>query len=198
MFHTSTLLVLAAASLAGRAAAFAPGAGAARAQASRVPAAARVLAGLFDATKDAFKNPRAPQEEDRITPIDRWLGIDKAVGAAPVSKFVDPRAQENYRLFSLAKPMGIKFIENEDGKGIAVEELVATGSAAAGGVDVLPGDQLVAVDGEMVLGYDFDAALGTIMNSSADTVKLSLFRGPAQFLYGPTRPSTEWLREHAL
>lgn len=182
----------------GGAAAFGAGSGGARAlRSSRVPAAARVVAGLFGDVKDAFKNPTAPQDEDRITPIDRWLGIDKVKGARPVEKFVDPQSVANYRTHAFAKPMGIKFIENEDGKGIVVEEIIATGSAASSGADIKPGDQLVAVDGALVLGFDFDAALNAIVDSTGETVKLNFFRGPAQFLYGPTRPSDEWLREHA-
>lgn len=178
----------------GRAAAFAPGGSALRVPSSRVPAAARVVAGLFGDVKDAFKNPSAPQDEDRITPIDRWLGIDKdRRSSQPVKTFVDPQSTANYVRIELAKPMGIKFVENEDGKGILVDALVASGSAATTGADVKSGDQLVGVDGALVLGADFDAALGAITGSSAATVKLCLFRGPAQFLYGPTRPDDAWL-----
>ncbi|KAJ1635344.1 hypothetical protein T492DRAFT_966568 [Pavlovales sp. CCMP2436] len=90
--------------------------------------------------------------------------------------------------------MGIKFVENEDGKGIVVQALVDSGSAATTAADIKPGDQLVSVDGTLVLGLDFDTALGAIMASADSTVKMTVFRGPAQFLYGPTRPNDEWLR----
>lgn len=45
---------------------------------------------------------------------------------------------------------------------------------------------------ELVLGADFDSALDTIKATEGDTVKLTLFRGPTTFLYGPTAPSPEW------
>jgi C-terminal processing protease CtpA/Prc len=92
--------------------------------------------------------------------------------------------------------MGIKFVENEDGRGIYVEMIVSTGSAAAAGVDVKAGDQLVSVDGALVLGLDFDSALGMITGSADQTVKLTVFRGAQQFLYGPTRPPDDWLRSN--
>mmetsp|Transcript_33562 Transcript_33562/g.83619 ORF Transcript_33562/g.83619 Transcript_33562/m.83619 type:complete len:188 (-) Transcript_33562:334-897(-) len=168
--------------------------GSAGLRASRVSARAHVANGLFDGVKDAFK-PLAPQDEDRITPIDRWLGIDKDVRKqTPVRTFVEPSDAANYRIIALAKPMGIKFVENEDGKGIVVQALVDSGSAATTAADIKPGDQLVSVDGTLVLGLDFDTALGAIMASADSTVKMTVFRGPAQFLYGPTRPNDEWLR----
>jgi hypothetical protein len=168
----------------------------AHAAVSRVGSAARITAGLFDGVRDAFQTV-APQDGDRITPIDRWLGIDKDVRKTTMVKtFIDPQNVINYRTLSIAKPMGIKFVENEDGRGIYVEMIVSTGSAAAAGVDVKAGDQLVSVDGALVLGLDFDSALGMITGSADQTVKLTVFRGAQQFLYGPTRPPDDWLRSN--
>ena len=39
----------------------------------------------------------------------------------------------------------------------------------------------------------FEEALGTIIDSTDDAVKLVFFRGPAKFLYGPAGASQEWL-----
>mmetsp|Transcript_7747 Transcript_7747/g.18927 ORF Transcript_7747/g.18927 Transcript_7747/m.18927 type:complete len:200 (-) Transcript_7747:507-1106(-) len=167
--------------------------------ASRV-GASNVRAGLFDGVKDAFKNPTAPQDEDRITPIDRWLGIDKdLVTPKKVVTFVDPQMAENYHTAKLAKPMGIKFLENEGGLGgIIVDSLLPDGSASTTGASIQSGDQLVAVDSSIVLGLEFEEALGAIQSSVAEEVSLVFFRGGAQFLYGPTKPEEEWLRTEVM
>ena len=44
-----------------------------------------------------------------------------------------------------------------------------------------------------VTGLQFEDALGTIIDSKDDKVKLNFFRGPAKFLYGPAGASQEWL-----
>jgi len=49
------------------------------------------------------------------------------------------------------------------------------------------------VDASVVVGADFDSALDVIKASTGDTTKLTFFRGPTAFLYGPTAPSSEWL-----
>mmetsp|Transcript_25091 Transcript_25091/g.84125 ORF Transcript_25091/g.84125 Transcript_25091/m.84125 type:complete len:201 (-) Transcript_25091:213-815(-) len=157
-------------------------------------------AGLFDGVKDAFKNPVAPQGDDRVTPIDRWLGIDKDLTVErPKKTFVDPQDGANYFSVALSKPMGIRFLENEgDCGGIVVEGVLPEGSASSTKADITPGDQLVAVGDKLVMGLDFDTALSAIQDASDEKVQLVFFRGSQDFLYGPTQPSEAWLRESVL
>merc|ERR1719424_1980449 len=163
--------------------------------------------GLFDGAKEAFGAGEKPLVGgDRITPFDRWLGLDKEMESETIERvgvqgatFVDPNELTSYFTVALTKPMGIAFVENAgDCKGLVVEEVMDTGSAAASEKSIISGDQLVAVDTTLVLGNDFDTGLGAIKSSSGDTVKLVFFRGPTNFLYGPTKPDEEWYRSNLL
>lgn len=103
--------------------------------------------------------------EDRVTPFDRWLGLDKDLVEGPqvdeTASYIDPLDVSNYAAYDLAKPMGIAFVENEgECGGVFVEEVLESGSA--NGVGVAARDQLVAVDGTLVMGLEFDAALDAI------------------------------------
>ena len=101
----------------------------------------------------------------------------------------------NYITVSLAKPMGIVFEENDsEFGGIFVLEINDGASAAVDGT-VRPGDQLLSVGEKKVSGLQFEEALGTIIDSTEEQVKLVFFRGPAKFLYGPAGASQEWLDE---
>ena len=101
----------------------------------------------------------------------------------------------NYITASLSKPMGIVFEENDaEFGGIFVLE-ISEGSSAETDGTVRPGDQLVSVGDKKVSGLQFEEALGTIIDSTDDQVKLNFFRGPAKFLYGPAGASQEWLNE---
>lgn len=101
----------------------------------------------------------------------------------------------NYVTANLAKPMGIVFEENDsDFGGIFVLEINEGSSAATDGT-VRPGDQLVSVGDKKVSGLQFEEALGTIINSKDEKIKLTFFRGPAKFLYGPAGASQDWLNE---
>ena len=106
---------------------------------------------------------------------------------------------KNYLTIELSKPMGIAFVENEgECGGIYVDDLLPDGSAASATPALARRDQLVAVDSQLVLGQDFDTALGAIQNSGGQTTKLVFFRGPTSFLYGPTKASAEWYQENLL
>lgn len=109
--------------------------------------------------------------------------------------FIDSMDTNNYITASLTKPMGIVFEENDaEFGGIFVLEISEEGSASADGT-VRPGDQLVSVGDKKVSGLQFEEALGTIIDSTDESVKLNFFRGPAKFLYGPAGASQEWLDE---
>jgi len=155
--------------------------------------------GLFDGVKDAFGSGDKPLvAADRVTPFDRWLGLDKGLvdpedTVDESASYVDPNDPTNYFSVTLAKPMGIAFVEN-DGEcgGVYVDQVLADGSASSSAAPLSKGDQLVGVDATAVIGVDFDAALDTIKASAGDTTKLTFFRGPTAFLYGPTAPTAEW------
>ena len=109
------------------------------------------------------------------------------------ASYVDPNDPSNYFSVGLAKPMGISFVENEGGSGgVYIDEVLTEGSAAGSSTPLLKGDQLVGVDGVSVAGADFDGALDVIKGTSGETTKLTFFRGPISFLYGPTAPTKEW------
>jgi len=159
--------------------------------------------GIFDGAKNAFTSDKPIVAADRVTPFDRWLGLDaeltKAEEPDKTAQFIDPRQASNYVSSALPKPMGIAFVENDgDSGGVYIDEILEQGSAAASMVPLVKGDQLVAVDNTLVLGADFDTALDAIKGSGGDTVKLTFFRGPTTFLYGPTAPPPEWYNEAGL
>jgi len=114
--------------------------------------------------------------------------------SAPLN-FIDSMDTKNYVSTSLAKPMGIVFEENDsEFGGIFVLEITEGSSAEIDGT-LRPGDQLVSVGGTKVSGLQFEEALGKIIESTEEKVKLVFFRGPAKFLYGPAGASQSWLDE---
>lgn len=159
--------------------------------------------GFLDGVKDAFGSggDKPMVSDDRVTPFDRWLGLDKDLVDQPQAdqsvKYVDPLDTANYAVYELSKPMGLAFVENEvECGGVFVEEVLESGSA--NGCGVAPRDQLVAVDKTLVLGWDCDNALEAITTSQGETTKLVFFRGPTAFLYGPTKPDDEWYQSNLL
>jgi len=156
--------------------------------------------GLFDGVKKAFGEESALPAADRVTPIDRWMGLDKALVEEDTPTqgvtYVDPANAANYIQVSLAKPMGIAFVENDSGSGVYIDEVLDEGSARGCGTRLEKGDQLVGVDGTLVAGASFDEAFDAIKASTAEATKLTFFRGPTTFLYGPTAPSAEWYEDN--
>lgn len=168
----------------------------------RVPAGA-IRMGLFDGVKDAFSQKAGGDDKplvaaDRVTPFDRWMGLDKELVAAEAvdstAAYIDPSDAANYVMVQLAKPMGIAFVENDgESGGVYIDEVLPEGSASSCGTMLTKGDQLVAVGSSVVLGADFDVALDTIKADAGESTRLTFFRGPTTFLYGPTAPTEEWL-----
>ena len=123
---------------------------------------------FFDKAQEAFGAGDKPLVGgDRVTPFDRWLGLDKELESEKIERvgnsgvtFIDPNDVSSYYTVSLTKPMGIGFVENSgDCKGLVVDEVLTTGSAVASEKPIAAGDQLVAVDSTLVLGNDFDTGL---------------------------------------
>ena len=112
------------------------------------------------------------------------------------SSVVDPMDETNYIISYLSRPMGILFEENYEQKygGAFVTEINDGCSAAANG-SICRGDQLIAIGDKRVTGMDFDDVIKLIHDSSETEIKLTLFRGPADCLYGPNGASIEWLNE---
>lgn len=155
--------------------------------------------GIFDGVKDAFSQDVSVLDDDRVTPFDRWLGIDvrsdelKQGDFAVPDDFVDSMDEANYVMVSLPKPMGIVFEENDPScGGVFVASVAADGAAATDGA-IMAGDQLIAVGDTQCKGLDFDTCLASIQASATDTTKLIFFRGGPSSLYGPLGCSQEWL-----
>mmetsp|Transcript_23266 Transcript_23266/g.50404 ORF Transcript_23266/g.50404 Transcript_23266/m.50404 type:complete len:197 (-) Transcript_23266:248-838(-) len=155
---------------------------------------------LIDGVKSAFGGDGMGElDSERETPIDRWMGWNtkkdapqQSISKEP-SDFVDSMDSKNYVIATLTKPMGIVFEENDSEIGGIFALELSEGSSAETAGTVRPGDQLVAVGEKKVSGLVFEEALGTIIDSAADEVKLVFFRGPSKFLYGPAGASQEWL-----
>lgn len=99
----------------------------------------------------------------------------------------------NYVTVHLPKPMGIGVNGNIAAYGGLYIEFVKDNSAASGRLVV--GDQLVVVQQKVVAGMPFNDALGTIVNTTTETVELTVFRGTAKQLYGPMGATQEWLEK---
>jgi len=135
---------------------------------------------------------------DRITPIDRWFGWDKAIlaGRDEDDPFVDSSIETSYVTVMLEKPLGIEFVENtrEEGGGVMVGEVRPGLSAHASGM-VRPGFHLIVADDTPVYGVPFEEAIRPIVEKEGP-VKLTFFMGDAVYFYGEFRPSTAWLTEY--
>lgn len=155
---------------------------------------------LIDGVKSAFgSDGKGELDSTRETPIDRWMGWNtkkdapqQSVSQAP-SDFVDSMDATNYVTVTLAKPMGIVFEENDSDVGGIFALEFSEGSTAETDGTIRPGDQLISVGDSKVAGLQFEEALGTIIDSTDETIKLVFFRGPSKFLYGPSGASQDWL-----
>lgn len=102
---------------------------------------------------------------------------------------------QSYVSVTLSKPMGIVFEENDaDYGGVFVQSLKPDSVAEQDG-KLQIGDQLVAVEKTKVSGWAFDDALNAIVENASEKIALTVFRGTAKQLYGPTGASQEWLNE---
>ena len=82
---------------------------------------------------------------------------------------------------SVQKPLGVIFGENpEPYLGVRVDDIELGSQGGLGGLRV--GDQLLAVNGDVVIGDSFDSCMG-ILQSSPAKMKLLLYRGSVRDLY---------------
>lgn len=164
---------------------------------------------ILDWLKDKMpKADDASVREDQLTPFDKFMGTKvikgdgsdsedaDSVGAAPEQQYVDPTDASNYMTLVLEKPMGIVLEEKEEGESmsVVVTGLKEDGSASKSTDPPKRNDLLVGVDGTNARNVGLDKALDLI-GSASESVKLTFFRGPAKFLYGPTAPSEEWYQD---
>lgn len=158
--------------------------------------------GLFDGAKDALWGDQPIVPGERVTPFDRWFGLnDELMEEGKPSEsaaYIDPNDPANYFSISLAKPMGIVFSENSESGGTYIDEVLKEGSAARSTKALAQGDQLVGVDSTVVYGASLEVALDTIKNSAGEQTKLTFYRGPTVFLYGPTAPDKDWYQTNLL
>lgn len=79
------------------------------------------------------------------------------------------------------KPLGIVFGENSDPySGLVVDEVDPDMNASAAGLKI--GDQLLAVNGESVVGGDFESVMNTLKNAPTN-LELKLYRGSVRTLF---------------
>eukprot|EP00929_Paragymnodinium_shiwhaense_P097026 TRINITY_DN58804_c0_g1_i1.p1 TRINITY_DN58804_c0_g1~~TRINITY_DN58804_c0_g1_i1.p1 ORF type:complete len:270 (-),score=55.01 TRINITY_DN58804_c0_g1_i1:102-911(-) len=134
--------------------------------------------------------------EDRVTPIDRWLGFDRGLYSSDFQTygdFVDSSDESSYVTVTLEKPLGIEFMENapEDGGGVYVGE-VRPGYSAYSNDFIRGGYHLIMADNKPVYGLPFDDAIEPIVDAEG-AVKLTFFTGETQYFYGEHKPSKAWL-----
>jgi hypothetical protein len=83
---------------------------------------------------------------------------------------------------AVKKPLGIVFGENPAPfDGLVVDDVEPGLNGGAAGLRV--GDQLLSINGQVVIGSDFDSAMELLRNSESASLDLMLFRGPARALY---------------
>lgn len=79
------------------------------------------------------------------------------------------------------KPLGIVFGENPDPYyGLVVDDVAEGQNGGIAGLRV--GDQLMAVNGEVVVGQDFDSVMNKLVAASG-RMELVLYRGPVSAMY---------------
>lgn len=133
--------------------------------------------------------------QQRITPIDRLFGWDRAIIASrdDLDPFMDSMDEMNYVTVSLAKPLGLEFVENSDdeGNGVMIDKVAANSNADQTGL-LRAGYHLIFVNGTPVHGLSFDDAIQPIMDSEG-SVTLTFFTGEGEYFYGDFKPEDEWL-----
>ena len=83
---------------------------------------------------------------------------------------------------SVMKPMGVVFGENPDPYyGLVVDDVAEGLNGGMAGIRV--GDQLLSVNGNVVVGKDFDSIMSALTDASSSSLDLVLYRGPVSSLF---------------
>jgi S1-C subfamily serine protease len=80
---------------------------------------------------------------------------------------------------AVPKPLGVIFGENsEPYLGLVVDDISEGMNGGKAGLRA--GDQLIAVNGKVILGTDFDAAMSRLTDDSTSVLDLVMYRGPVR------------------
>jgi hypothetical protein len=133
-----------------------------------------LLCSLLLTTTEAF----LPAGVHSSTRSIGWVGTNRQQTARSAITYED-LLEIGYGA-SVARPLGVIFGENPDPYGGLVVDDVALG-LNGGAAGLKAGDQLLSINGNLVIGKDFDETMETLRD--AETLDLMLFRGPAKLLY---------------
>lgn len=97
--------------------------------------------------------------------------------------YVDPLDRRNYIIVELTKPMGCVFEANSRLLGGAFTASLARDGAAERHGKIQVNDQIVGVGSVCLKGLDFETFIGHLSSAEGPSLKLSIFRGPAEYLY---------------
>mmetsp|Transcript_3706 Transcript_3706/g.5716 ORF Transcript_3706/g.5716 Transcript_3706/m.5716 type:complete len:239 (+) Transcript_3706:73-789(+) len=144
------------------------------------------------------------------TPFDRFLRKIQGDETQATSKdvYIDPQDVSNYITHELEKPMGLtleeftvqdkKFLMKSFDESTFPVMVAVTGVTDGGSASKLTADpirrgyQLVGVDSNNMRDKKFSEVMDLIGSSGA-TVKLTFFKGPQKYMFGPTAPADEWI-----
>jgi hypothetical protein len=80
------------------------------------------------------------------------------------------------------KPLGVVFGENPSPfRGLVADDVEPGLNGGKAGIRM--GDQLMAVNGQSVVGGDFDSVMDTLIDAEG-TIRIQMYRGKVQMLYG--------------
>eukprot|EP00931_Biecheleriopsis_adriatica_P002051 TRINITY_DN102683_c0_g1_i1.p1 TRINITY_DN102683_c0_g1~~TRINITY_DN102683_c0_g1_i1.p1 ORF type:complete len:223 (-),score=71.71 TRINITY_DN102683_c0_g1_i1:29-697(-) len=175
------------------------------------------LAGTKSLTRSV--GPRPAEEEDGLSGVKQMLGaggktsgevVDPNVDMrTPMSgvfdflfgkeekdddSFVDSSDESNYVTVQLEKPLGLGVGENEGGEGGAIVTELKPGASADASGKVQPGFQVIAVNDKPVYGLPLQKIVDAV-SAGDGPVRLTFFKGDAEFFYGKLGPSSAWLKE---
>mmetsp|Transcript_18537 Transcript_18537/g.38558 ORF Transcript_18537/g.38558 Transcript_18537/m.38558 type:complete len:239 (-) Transcript_18537:242-958(-) len=137
-------------------------------------------------------------EADFSTPLDDVFsffggGGKKKREVASNDDFVDSSDEANYVTVTLEKPYGIGMSNAMDEGGATVSQ-VAPGSNAEASGNIESGYQLIAADGEPVYGQPVND-IAKKLTGKEGPVRLTFFKGSAEYFYGKLGPSSAWLAD---
>jgi len=137
-------------------------------------------------------------DADFSTPLDDFFsalggGGKKKREVSSNDDFVDSSDEANYVTVPLEKPYGIG-LSNAMEEGGATVSQVAPGSNAEASGKIESGYQLIAADGEPVYGQPV-SDVAKKLTGKEGPVRLTFFKGGAEYFYGKLGPSSAWLAE---
>mmetsp|Transcript_9711 Transcript_9711/g.26475 ORF Transcript_9711/g.26475 Transcript_9711/m.26475 type:complete len:268 (-) Transcript_9711:567-1370(-) len=112
--------------------------------------------------------------------IQSTSGRSNALAPLSIGVSLDAISDIGY-VVSVQKPLGIVFGENPDPYlGLVVDDVIEAQNGAIAGIRI--GDQLMTINGENVIGKDFDFVMGMLKSGPAQ-LDVRLYRGSAPTLF---------------